>query len=31
MAWPLATPAGVESTMQQVVVIGTVIPADLAT
>jgi hypothetical protein len=31
ISWPLATPAGVESTMQQVVVISTVIPADLAT
>ncbi len=31
IVWPLATPEGVEITMQQVVVIGTVIPADLAT
>lgn len=31
IAWELATPAGVEATMQQVVIIGTVIPADLAT
>ena len=31
IAWPLDAPTGVELTMQQVVVIGTVIPADLAT